>query len=68
VSGFTYSQALDQVEGILIEIIEPTLNKQAGQLGAAIEYTQAIDARMWDVSNAELLEKLMEIQRKIDGN
>jgi hypothetical protein len=68
VSGFTYSQALDQIEGILIEVIEPPLNKQAGQLKAATEYTQWKDIRMQEVSNAELLEKIVELQRKIDTN
>lgn len=68
VSGFAYSQALDQVEGILIEVIEPPLNKQAGQLKAATEYNQSKDMRMQEVSNAELLQTVVEIQRKIDTN
>jgi hypothetical protein len=66
VSGFTYSEALDQIEGILIEIIEPPLNKQAGQLKDAREYTQSRDTRMREVSNAELLEKIAEIQQRLE--
>jgi hypothetical protein len=67
VSGFTYSEALDQVEAILIETLEPPLNKQAGQLKDAREYTQFLDPRMREVSNTELLDKILEIQQKIDA-
>jgi hypothetical protein len=67
VSGFTYSEALDQVEGILIETIEPSLNKQAGQLKDAREYTQLIDPKMREISNAELLEKIEILQHKIEA-
>jgi len=43
VSGFTYSDALNEIEGILIELIEPRLNKQGGRLKGATEYYQAAD-------------------------
>jgi hypothetical protein len=36
VSGFRYSDALDEIEGILIEVIEPRLNKQSGRLRGAV--------------------------------
>ena len=42
VSGITYKQCLNEIEGILIEIIEPLLNKQGGKLGDAVEYFQVI--------------------------
>ena len=32
VSGFRYSDALNEIEGVLIEIIEPKLNKQDGKI------------------------------------
>jgi len=41
VSGFKYSDALNEIEGILIEIIEPKLNKQSGRLKNAREYYQS---------------------------
>jgi len=66
VSGFTYSQALDQIEGILIEVIEPRLNKQAGQLKAATEYIQSKDVRMREITNSELLDELEVLKRKIN--
>lgn len=42
VGGFKYSDALNEIEGILIELIEPKLNKQGGKLKKAIEYYQDI--------------------------
>jgi hypothetical protein len=66
VSGFTYSQGLNELEGILIEIIEPSFNKQAGKLKEATEYTQYIDDKMKEVSNEELYKSLSEIQNRLD--
>ena len=43
VSQFTYGAALNEIEGILIELIEPKLNKQGGRLKRAIEYFQFVD-------------------------
>jgi len=65
VSGFKYSDALNEIEGILIEIIEPKLNKQSGRLKSAREYFQDLDERIEKVSNAELLAKLQEIQSQL---
>lgn len=42
VGGFKYSDALNEIEGILIELIEPKLNKQGGKLKNAVEYYQDI--------------------------
>lgn len=42
VGGFKYSDALNEIEGVLIELIEPKLNKQGGKLKHAIEYFQVI--------------------------
>ncbi len=58
VSGFKYSDALNEIEGILIEILEPKLNKQSGKLKTASEYFQTVDARVTDVTNHELMAKL----------
>jgi hypothetical protein len=42
VGGFSYGDALNEIEGILIEFLEPKLNKQGGKLKAAKEYLQKI--------------------------
>lgn len=65
VSGFKYSDALNEIEGILIEVIEPKLNKQSGRLKSAVEYTQYIDPRVDDVTNATLLAELQEVKAQL---
>lgn len=40
VTGYKYSDALNEIEGVLIEFLEPKLNKQGGRLKAAKEYFQ----------------------------
>jgi hypothetical protein len=65
VSGFKYSDALNEIEGILIEVIEPKLNKQAGRLKSAVEYYQFIDPKVADVTTAALLSELREIKNKL---
>ncbi len=67
VSGFTYAAALNEIEGILIEIIEPKLNKQGGKLKNAKEYFQFIDEKVKDVLNSDLLERLDRIDQSIKG-
>ncbi len=42
VGGFKYGDALNEIEGILIELVEPKLNKQGGKLKHAVEYFQDI--------------------------
>jgi hypothetical protein len=42
VGGFTYSAALNEIEGILIELVEPNLNKQGGRLKGAKEFFQVV--------------------------
>lgn len=49
VSGFKYSDSLNEIEGILIEVIEPKLNNQSGRLKSAIEYFQVTDERNTEV-------------------
>ena len=66
VSGFKYSDALNEIEGILIEIIEPKLNKQGGKLTGAREYRQFIDERLDDVSNFELREHLRSLKKMVE--
>lgn len=65
VSGFKYSDALDEIEGVLIEILEPKLNKQGGKLKGAKEYFQVIDEQMVDVSNHELLEEIKQLNHQV---
>ena len=66
VSGFKYSDALNEIEGILIEIIEPKLNKQAGRLKGAVEYFQTIDATFEEVTNADLRTELRTLSKDIN--
>lgn len=65
VSGFKYSDALDEIEGVLIEVLEPRLNKQGGKLKNATEYFQVIDEQMVDVSNHELLEEIKSLNTQV---
>ena len=65
VSGFKYSDALNEVEGILIEVIEPKLNKQSGRLKSAREYYQYRDDRLTDVTAADVLEELQALRREL---
>ena len=66
VSGFKYSDALNEIEGILIEIIEPKLNKQGGKLKAAVEYFQHIDERIQEISNFDIHGELQRISNALD--
>jgi hypothetical protein len=66
VSGFKYSDALNEIEGILIEIIEPKLNKQGGKLKAATEYFQHIDERIQEISNFDIHGELQRISKALD--
>ena len=66
VSGFRYSDALDEIEGILIEVIEPKLNKQSGKLKGATEYFQVRDEQMIGVSMEQLHDKIVEVKEKLD--
>lgn len=65
VSGFKYSDALNEIEGILIEIIEPKLNKQGGKLKNATEYYQHVDEKSQDISNQDLFNELRELNKKL---
>jgi hypothetical protein len=65
VSGFRYSDALDEVEGILIEIIEPKLNKQSGKLRNAVQYYQYQDDRLVVATNDELLQEIRDLRRHL---
>lgn len=67
VSGFKYSDALDEVEGILIEVIEPKLNKQSGRLKHATEYFQVVDERVADVSIQQLKATLVDAMGKLES-
>ena len=65
VSGFRYSDALNEIEGILIEIIEPKLNKQSGRLKSAKEYYQYRDERLNDVTPLDVLEELQALRKEL---
>jgi hypothetical protein len=65
VSGFKYSDALNEVEGILIEVIEPKLNKQSGRLQSAREYFQVPDERVKEVTAFDVLQKLDDFRKEL---
>jgi hypothetical protein len=65
VSGFKYSDALNEIEGILIEIIEPKLNKQSGRLKSARQYYQHRDERIATTTNVMLLSELQELRKQV---
>ena len=65
VSGFKYSDALNELEGILIEVIEPKLNKQSGRLKSAREYYQYRDDRLEEVTAANVLDELRALRKEI---
>jgi len=66
VSGLTYSDALNEIEGILIEVIEPKLNKQGGRWKSAAEYYQFIDGKVEEITNQHLKEELSRLHRKLE--
>ena len=66
VSGFKYSDALNEIEGILIEVIEPKLNKQSGRLKSATEYFQVTDERITEVSMQLLRDDILEVKEKLE--
>lgn len=66
VSGFKYSDALDEIEGILIEVIEPKLNKQSGRLTNATEYLQVIDDRITEISMRQIQSDLLDVKEKLN--
>jgi hypothetical protein len=66
VSGFKYSDALDEIEGILIEVIEPKLNKQSGRLKSAREYFQVTDERITEVSMQQLRDEIQEVKETLE--
>ena len=65
VSGFSYADALNEIEGILIEVIEPKLNKRSGNLKGAAEYFQSINE---EVTMEDLKKQLTEIQSQLVKN
>lgn len=64
VSGFTYSEALNQLEGILIEVIEPPLNKRRGNLREATEFNQVIDEKVADITPQNLMEEIKLLHKQ----
>ena len=66
VSGFRYSDALNEIEGILIELIEPRLNKRGGNLDGMKEYKQIVDEKLNEVSNSHLYAELKNISSKLE--
>jgi hypothetical protein len=53
--------ALNETESVLIQLVEPRLNKQAAKWGGTKEFLQYVDERI----PAEPVEKLAEIDRRL---
>lgn len=66
VQKYLYSDALNEIEGILIEVIEPKLNKQSGRLKQAQEYLQVIDPKTSEGSIHDIRSDLQELKFKLD--
>jgi len=63
ISNLTYADALNEIEGILIEVIEPKLNKRSGNLKSAEEYFQEHGE---EVTIEGLKNQLDEIQKQLE--
>lgn len=66
VAGYKYADALNEIEGVLIEVLEPKLNKQSGRLKKAKEYFQVIDDRVSEISIAQLQKNVVVLNDKLD--
>ena len=71
VTRYKYGDALNEIEGILIEFIEPKLNKQGGRLKGAREYFQTPiqqDDTLSDIGRAvdEMGKRLEALAKKLD--
>jgi len=64
VTAYSYANAMNEMEGILIELIEPKLNKQGGKLSGATEYFQI--PRAEDLSIAEIKESVSQLDNRIE--
>jgi len=64
----TYSGALDEIEAVLIQIVEPLLNKQGPRWGKgdekSVEYFQYVEEE--PASNTALYYELVELKEKVD--
>ena len=61
-----YSDALNEIEGILIEVIEPKINRQSGRLKSVTEYFQVTDERITEVSMHLLRDDILEVKGKLE--
>lgn len=60
INKYEFSSALSDLEGILINVMEPSLNKKGYRFDGAEEYRQCIDPSL------SFEQKLLEIDKKVD--
>jgi hypothetical protein len=55
---------LNQLEGILISAMEPSLNKQGSKFGLCCEYKQVVDDNVRELSLVDLLDEIKELKKQ----
>lgn len=64
VSGATL---IEQLEGVLISVLEPTLNRQGATWKGTQEYFQVIDHEVREVSLNDLQDQFSDLERRLDA-
>ncbi len=59
------SLLLNEFEAILIEAMEPKLNRQGACWNDAVEYFQKVDAEMDDIENCQIMEKMESLEKLV---
>jgi len=67
ISGIA-SQALNDIEGVLILGIEPKLNKQGPNFKGVELWWQSIDPRLEEITNYQLREEIINLKNQIGEN
>jgi len=63
--NFSYERLLETFEAVLIEVLEPPLNRKRGDGFSAIEYLQVTDP---NIEREEVMKLLNEVQRRMMNN
>ena len=59
-------EALDDIEGVLIQVVEPLLNKQGPRWKGVQQFYQIVDEYNEETTNEHLYEKQVELEEKIE--
>jgi hypothetical protein len=57
--AWTHEVVIETLEALLIESLEPPLNRKRGDNLSAIEYLQSIDPQIEDTRKKQVLQELM---------